>query len=88
MIYLLYNMLKNILAIEQEWNKKMLEQSIKLDDREKRLDVLFKLFDILVIRKKDVPETGDFILKFKRSDINIVKPGEDIAKYAIIEEDK
>ena len=88
MIYLLYNMLKNILAIEQEWNKKLLEQSIKLDDREKRLDVLFKLFDILVIRKKDVPETGDFVLKFKRHDIEASKPGEDIAKLAIIEEDK
>jgi hypothetical protein len=88
MLSFLFDLLKAILYMEQEWNKRLLEQSVKLDDREKRLDVLFKLFDILVIRKKDVPETGDFVLKFKRSDIKTVKPGEDIAKYAIIEEDK
>lgn len=88
MIYFLYDLLKRILFMEQEWNKELLEQSIKLDDREKRLDVLFKLFDILVIRKSDIPETGDFVLKFKRFDIESVKPGEDIAKYAIIEKDE
>jgi len=75
--------------MEQEWNKKLLEQSIKLDDREKRIDILFNIFDVLAIRKDNIPETGDFILKFKRHDIDsLSKPGEDIAKLAIIEEDK
>ncbi len=88
MLNFLFDLLKTILYMEQEWNKKLTEQSIKLDDREKRIDVLFKLFDILVIRKKDVPETGDFILKFKRHDILASKPGDDIAKDAIIEKDE
>ena len=88
MLYFLYNLLKAILYMEQEWNQILIKREIELDQRQKSIDTLFQLFNILVIKKKDVPETGDFILKFKRCDIVASKPGEDIAKYAIIEEDK
>ncbi|MCK4760506.1 MAG: hypothetical protein KAT69_10685 [Candidatus Aminicenantes bacterium] len=88
MLSFLFDLLKTILYMEQEWNTILLKKEIELNERKKRLDILFKLFDVLMIKKKDVPETGDFILKFKRSDIEASKPGEDIAKYAIIEEDK
>lgn len=88
MLYFMFTLLKTILYMEQEWNKILINKSAELDDRQKRLDTLFKLFDILTIKRDDIPETGDFILKFKRLDIKTSKPGEDIAKYAIIEEDK
>lgn len=88
MMRFLFDLLKAILYMEQEWNEVLKKREIELDQRQKSIDTLFQLFNILVIRKKDVPETGDFILKFKRSDIVASKPGEDIAKYAIIEEDK
>ena len=88
MMYFLFTLLKTILYMEQEWNKILINKSAELDEWQKRLDTLFKLFDILTIKRDDIPETGDFILKFKRCDIVASKPGKDIAKYAIIEEDK
>lgn len=88
MMYFLFTLLKTILYMEQEWNKILINKSAELDERQKRLDTLFKLFDILTIKRDDIPENDDFILKFKRVDIESSKPGEHIAKYAIIEEDK
>lgn len=88
MMYFMFQLLKTILYMEQEWSKVLFNKQAELEQRQKTLDTLFKLFDILTIRRDDIPETGDFVLKFKRFDIESTKPGEDIAKYAIIEEDK
>ena len=88
MLYLLYSLLKKILFLEQEWHEILLRKEAELDDQQKRLDSLFKIFDILAVRKKDIPDKDDFILKFKRVDLAMSKPGEDLAKLAIIEEDK
>lgn len=87
MIHFLFQLLKTILYLEQEWHDLLMKKMAELDEQQKRLDTLFKLFDILTIKKGDIPETGDFVLKFKRFDIKAVKPGEDLAKYAIIEEE-
>lgn len=88
MMHFLFTLLKTILYMEQEWSEILKRKETELDERQKRLDTLFKLFDILTIKRDDIPETGDFVLKFKRVDLAMHKPGEDIAKYAIIEEDK
>jgi len=88
MMYFLFTLLKTILYMEQAWNDVLKKKEAELDEWQKRLDTLFKVFDILTIKRDDIPETGDFVLKFKRCDIEASKPGEDIAKYAIIEEDK
>lgn len=88
MMYFLFTLLKTILYMEQSWNEILIRREAELDERQKHIDTLFKLFNILTFRKDDIPETGDFILRFKRMDIESSKPGEDISKYAIIEWDK
>ena len=84
----LFNLLKTILYVEQEWNETLKKKEVELDERQKSIDTIFKLLDILMVRRDDIPETGDFILRFKRRDIKASKPGENVSKYAIIEEDK
>lgn len=88
MMYFMFQLLKTILYMEQKWSKILKVKEIELNNRQKHLDTLLKLFDILTIRKDDIPETGDFILRFKRFDIVNSKPGENISKYVIIEEDR
>ena len=88
MMHFLFTLLKTILYMETEWNEILKKKEVDLNQRQKSLDTLFKLFDILTIKRDDIPETGDFVLKFKRFDIKGSKPGEDIAKSAIIEEEK
>ena len=88
MMYLLYGLLKKILFMEQEWNAILVKKEIELNEQQKRLDSLFKIFDILAVRKNDIPDKDDFILKFKRVDLAMIKPGEDLAKLATIEKDE
>lgn len=89
MMYFLYSLLKTILYMEQKWNEILIKQQAELDERQKKLDSYFKIFDILAIRKDDIPETGNFIMRFKRLDMATEKDFEDHPeKYAIIEKDK
>lgn len=88
MMYFMFNLLKTILYMEQAWSDVLTRKQAELDERQKKLDSYFKIFDILAVRKDEIPETGNFIMRFKRFDIKASKPGEEIAKYAIIEEDK
>ena len=89
MIYLLYSLLKRILTLELEWNTILMKKEAKLDERQEKLDSYFKIFDILAIMKDEIPETGNFIMRFKRLDMATEKDFKDHPeKYAIIEEDK
>ena len=89
MIYLLYSLLKRILTLELEWNTILMKKEAELDEKQKKLNSYFKIFDILAVRKEEIPTTGDFIMRFKRYDMDIPKDFEQHPeKYAIIEEDK
>ena len=89
MMYFLYSLLKTILYMEQAWNDILIKKQAELDERQKRLDYYFKIFDILAIRKEEIPEKDDFILKFRRVDMAMERDfKEHPEKYAIIEEDK
>lgn len=88
MMYFLFTLLKTILYMEQKWNEILIRREAELDERQKSIDSLFKLFNILTIRRDDIPKNDDFILKFRHVDIAMSKQGEDISKYAIIEKIK
>lgn len=88
MMHFLFTLLKTILYMEQAWNDVLIRKQAELDEQEKKLDYYFKIFDILAIRKEEIPEKDDFILKFKRVDIAMQRNFEDHPeKYAIIEKD-
>ncbi len=89
MMYFMFTLLKTILYMEQAWNDILTRKQAELDERQKKLDSYFKIFDILAVRKDEIPETGNFIVRFKRLDMAMEKDfKEHPEKYAIIEEDK
>ncbi len=89
MMYFLYSLLKTILYMEQAWNDVLTRKQAELDERQKKLDSYFKIFDILAVRKDEIPETGNFIMRFERLDMAMEKDFKDHPeKYAIIEKDE